>query len=98
MVSQANLITAILTIIIVLSYCSSLSKNLGSNNKYSLNKNGMMKLNSKNQLKKCAKVSCLLESSVKCDGCDCGDDEDGCCCLNKKKFFEHHQGLKKFNY
>ena len=43
MVNQHNLITAILTIIIVLSYCSSVSKTLGSNNKYSLNNKVIMK-------------------------------------------------------
>ena len=103
MVSQANFITAILIIIIVLSYCSSLSKTLGSNNKYSLNNKGMMKSNSKNQLKKCAKVSCSLDSSVKCDPCDCGDDDcddcdNDCGCLNREKLFEHNKRLKKFKY
>ena len=77
---------------------ASLSKNQSSKNQYSFNNKAMMKSYSKNQLKKCAKVSCFLESSVKCDGCDCGDDENGCCCLNKEKFFEHNRHLKKFNY
>jgi hypothetical protein len=61
----------------------------------------MMKSNSKNQLKKWAKVSCSLDSSVKCDPCDCGDDEDDDCdddCgyLNKEKLFELNRHLKKF--
>ena len=59
MVSQANLINAILIIFIVISYCPSLSKNQSSKNQYSFNNKAMMKSYSKNQLKKCAEVSSL---------------------------------------
>ena len=93
MVSQVNLFTAILIIIIILSSCS-------SSKSQSPNKKGKMKADSQNQMKKCSKVRCSLESSVKCEGCDCGDDQDDCCCLQlkKEKFLEFNQNLRKIDY